>query len=132
MICLFGCRFSRREWVQAAQLTQTAHVVGEVLHADLGLNPHQTDGSHNGAAHVIGLRAKDMLDPDPCGGFGPVALLGLLGQRLASLALAVNVASQLSGFERCLDLGRATGGIGENGGAKLGHGSGGIVLLRAA
>ena len=46
-------------------MTQTAHVVGEFLHADLGFGPHQTDGSHNGAAHVIGLRAKDMLDPDP-------------------------------------------------------------------
>ena len=46
-------------------MTQTAHVVGEFLHADIGFGPHQTDGSHNGAAHVIGLRAKDMLDPDP-------------------------------------------------------------------
>ena len=92
-------------------MTQTAHVVGEVLHPDLGLGPHQTDGSHKGAAHVIGLRAKDMLDPDAHGGFGPIALLGLLGQRLAPLALAMDVAGQLSGFERCLDPGRPIGGI---------------------
>jgi len=39
-----------------------------------------------------------MLDPNPHGGFGPVALLGLLGQRLAALALAVNVAGQLPSF----------------------------------
>ena len=78
--CIFGGLFSRRTWVDAAQLAETAHVVGEGLHPDPGPGPRQTDGSHDGAAHVIGLRAKDMLDPDSpnsqtCG-FGPVALLG--------------------------------------------------------
>jgi hypothetical protein len=61
-------------------LAQTAHVIGEVLHADLGLRPHPTDGLHRGAAHVIGLCAKDMLDSDPHGGFGPVAFAGLPSQ----------------------------------------------------
>ena len=82
-------------WVDATQLAEAAHVVGKVLHPDLGLGPHQADGSHQGAAHVIGLGAKDMLDPDPHGGFGPVAALGLVGQRLAPLALAVDVAFEL-------------------------------------
>lgn len=53
---------SYREWVEAPQLTRSADVVGEVLHPDFGLGPHQTDGFHYGAAHVIRLRAKDMLD----------------------------------------------------------------------
>ena len=68
----------------------------------------KADGAHQGAAHVVGLRAKDILDPDPPNsqtyGFGPVALLGLLGQRLAPLALAVNVAFELPGAQRCLPL----------------------------
>ena len=58
------------------------------------------DGSHQGAAHVIGLCADDMFEPDPpnspaCG-FGPVAALGLLAHRLAPIALAVNVAFELA------------------------------------
>jgi hypothetical protein len=73
-------------------LPGTEHVVGEGLHPDPGLgpdlgpDPHEADGSHKCAAHVIGLRAKDMLDPDPHCGFGAVALPGLPGQRLAPLA----------------------------------------------
>ncbi|MFT6913255.1 MAG: hypothetical protein ACJAQW_001865 [Paracoccaceae bacterium] len=68
----------------------TAHVVGEGIHPDLGpgLGPHEADGSHKCAAHVIGLRAKDMLDSDPHCGFGAVALPGLPGQQLAPLAMA--------------------------------------------
>ncbi len=88
-------------WVQAARWPETAHVVGGGLHPDPGLGPHEADGSHKCAAHVIGLRAKDMLDPDPHCGFGAVALPGLPGQRLAplaSLAMGVNVAGQLPGF----------------------------------
>jgi hypothetical protein len=68
-------------------LPETAHVVGEGIHPDLGpgpgLGPHEADGSHKCAAHVIGLRAKDMLDSDPHCGSGAVALPGLLAQRLA-------------------------------------------------
>ncbi|MFT6103647.1 MAG: hypothetical protein ACJA1E_000059 [Paracoccaceae bacterium] len=72
----------------------TANVVGEGLHPDpdlglgrdLGPDPHEADDSHKCAAHVIDLRAKDMLDPDPQCGFGAVALPGLPGQRLAPLA----------------------------------------------
>ncbi|MFT5651419.1 MAG: hypothetical protein ACI9TZ_002910, partial [Yoonia sp.] len=37
----------------------------------------------------------DVLNPNPHRGFGPVAALGLVGQRLAPLALAVDVAFQL-------------------------------------
>ncbi len=42
--------------------------------------------------HVVGLRAEDVLDPGAHGGFGPVAGLALLAQRLAALALAVDAA----------------------------------------
>jgi hypothetical protein len=38
--------------------------------------------------------------------------LGLLGQRLAALALAVNVAGQLPSFQHRFGLGRPIGGIG--------------------
>jgi hypothetical protein len=44
---------SRRVRINAAQLAEAAHVVGEVLHPNLGLGPHQTDGAHQGAAHVV-------------------------------------------------------------------------------
>ena len=96
MICVLADRFSRRIWVDAAQLAEAAHVVGEVLHPDLGLRPHQPDGAHQGAADVVGLGAEDRLDhclavhalactrrADPHGGLGAVAALGLFGQRLA-------------------------------------------------
>ena len=86
---------SRRARVDAAQLDEAAHVVGEVLHPDLRLGARDADRAHQRAAHVVGLRAEDMFDPDPRGGFGPVAFLRLLGQRLAALALAVDVALQL-------------------------------------
>ena len=99
MICVFGRPFSRRIRVDAAQLAEAAHIVGDVLHPDLGPGPHQADGAHQGAAHVVGLRTEDMLDANPpispaCG-FGPVGSPGLFGQRLAALALAVDVAFQL-------------------------------------
>jgi hypothetical protein len=88
----FHAGFSCRAWVQAARLPGTAHVVGEGIHPDpgpdpcLGLGPHEADGSHKCAAHVIGLRAKDILDLDPHCGSGAVAFLGLPGQRFAPLA----------------------------------------------
>lgn len=34
-----------------------------MLYADLGFGPRQTDGLHESAAHVVGLRAEDMLAP---------------------------------------------------------------------
>ncbi len=54
---------SRRARVQAAQLRQPSHVVGKVLHPDLRFRAHQSDGAHQRAPHVVGLRAEDMLDP---------------------------------------------------------------------
>ena len=109
MICVLADRFSRRVWVDATQLTKSTHVVGKVLHPDLCFGPHQADGAHEGAAHVAGLRAEDVFDhclavhalactrrADPHGGFGPVAALGLFGQRLAPLALAVDMAFQFA------------------------------------
>ena len=58
-------RVSGWGWVDATQLAEAAHVVGEVFHTDRGLGPNQTDRAHQGAAHVVGLRAKNVLDPDP-------------------------------------------------------------------
>ena len=89
-------RVSGWVWADAAQLGETAHVVGEILHPDFGLGPNQTDRAHEGAAHVVGLRAKNMLDPDPHSGLGPVTALGLFSQRLAALAFTVDVAFQLA------------------------------------
>ena len=63
------------------------------------------------AAHVVGLRPEDMFHPDPHGGLGPVAALGLLGQRLAPLALAVDVAFQFPGTQLRLHLFGAIGRI---------------------
>ena len=127
--------FSCRARVKAAQLTQAPHGVGEVRRPDPGLGPQSpavapsvratagdADGSHKCAARLNGPRAKERLDPDPQDGFGPVAVLGLPGQRLAPLALAMAVAGQFSGFERRFDLGRPPGGIrpdnGTDGGAR--------------
>ena len=93
-ICVLGRPFSGWVWVDATRLAEAAHIVSEILHADLGLRPHQADGAHQGAAHVVGQRAEDVLNPDPHGGFGAVAALGLVGQRLALIALAVDVAFQ--------------------------------------
>jgi len=89
-------RFSGWVRVEATQLAEAAHVAGEVLHPDRGLGPHQADRAHQGAAQVVGLRAKNVLDPDPHGGFGPVTALGLFSQRLAALAFTVDVAFQLA------------------------------------
>lgn len=110
---------SCRARITAAQCPKTLHAGGKVLHADLGLGPHRTDGSHDGAAHVIGLRTEYVLDPDPHGRFGPVALLDLLGQRLASFALVVNVEGEPSGFQPGLDLRRPIGCVGPDTGAGI-------------
>ena len=72
-------RFSCRVWVDATQLAEPAHIVGEVPHPDLGLGSNQANGAHQGAAHIVGLRAEDVFDPNPHGGLGPVAALGLFG-----------------------------------------------------
>jgi len=55
------------------------------------------------------MRVEDVLNPDPHGRLGPVAALGLFGQRLAALALAVDVAFQLAVAKLCL---RFLGSIG--------------------
>jgi ABC-type Mn2+/Zn2+ transport system ATPase subunit len=88
--------FSRRERIQAVQLTKSTDVVDEVFHPDFGLGPHQTDGSHQRATHVVRLRAENMLDTDTNRRFGPVAFHRLFGQRLAPFALAVDAAGQSS------------------------------------
>ena len=124
--------FSCRARVKAARLAQTPHVEDDVRRPDLGLGPQSprvappvratagdADGSHEHTARLNDLRAEDMLDPDAHHGFRPVALLGLPGQRLAPLALAVDVAGQLSGFEHRLDPGRAPGGVGPDPGTGI-------------
>ncbi len=90
-------------------MNEASHVICEVLHPDPGLGPHQTNAAYEGAAHVVGLCAEDMFHPDPNGGFGPVAALGLLGQRLAPLALAVDVTFHFSGAQLRLHLFGAIG-----------------------
>ena len=91
----FCARGSARARVQAAQLAEAAHVVSQVLHPDLCLRPHHADRAHQCAAHVIGLCAEDMLDARAHRRFRAIAALGLFGQRLAALALAMDVAPQL-------------------------------------
>lgn len=90
--------------VQAAQFHKAAHVVGEVLHPDLGSGADHADHAYQGAALVVDLRAEDMFDPDTHGRFGTVAPLGLFSQWLSPLALAVDVAGQPSGAQLALDL----------------------------
>jgi len=106
---------------QAAELDETAHVVGKVLHPDLGLGADHADRAHQSAAHVIGLRAEHMLDAHTYRGFGPVAALGQFSQRLAALALAVNVALELLRAQLRLRL------LGPIGGIRL-HARAGIAL----
>jgi hypothetical protein len=70
---------SRWVRVQAMQLDEAAHVVGEVLHPDLRLRPHHVDGAHRRATHVVGLRTEDMPDPRAQLGFhvvGPIRRIG--------------------------------------------------------
>lgn len=55
-----------------------------------------------------------MLDPRAHRQFGPIAALGLLGQRLAALALAVDVAIQLQGTQPSFHLLGPIGGISLN------------------
>lgn len=93
-------------------MRQPSHVVGEVLHSDLGLRADQSDGAHQRPAHVVGLGAEDMLDPRAHDGFGPVAALALFGQWLAALALAMDAASQPSGAQLGLHLFGTVGRIG--------------------
>lgn len=100
----FGVLGLGRARIQAMQLAEAALVVGKVFHPDFGLGADQTDRAHQGSAHVIGLCAEDVLYADPHGGFGPVAALGLFGQRFAPLALAVNVALQLPRAQLCFHL----------------------------
>jgi len=92
-------RFLRRVWVEATQLAEPAHVVGYVLHPDLGLGSNQANSAHQGAVHIVGLRAEDVFDSNPHGGLGPVAALGLFAQRFAALALAVDAALQAPGTQ---------------------------------
>ena len=100
----FRAAGSGRERVQAAQLSETAHVVDKVLHPDLGPGPHHADGPDQCAALVVGLRTEDMLDRRAQRGFGPVAALRLLGQRLAALVLAMDLAFQFQSAQLCLRL----------------------------
>jgi hypothetical protein len=88
---VFG-RFSGLVRVEATQLAEAAHIVGEILHPDLGLGPHQPNRAYQGAAHVVGLRSKDVFASDLHGGFSAIAALGMIGQRLAPIALAATVA----------------------------------------
>ena len=81
--------------VDAAQLDEAPHVKCEIFHPDLRAGLHHAYRVHQRAAHVVGLRAEDMFDPDPHGRFDPIAALGLFGERLAPFPLAVNVAGQL-------------------------------------
>jgi len=70
----------------------------------LALGTHQACSAHQGPAHVVGLRAEDVFDPDLHTGFGSAAALRLFGQRFTPLSLAVSVAFQLSVVQLALHL----------------------------
>lgn len=65
-------------------MDEAPHFVGEVFHPYPGFRPHQSDAAHKGAAHVVGLRAKDVFDPDPYGGFGPTSSVSHLRQNICA------------------------------------------------
>ena len=95
------CR--QRVRTRSKQVAISSHIVSQVLHPDLGLGPRQADAAHERAAHVVRLRAENMLDPDPHLGFCVVPLLGPFAQRLAALALSVNAAFQIPFLDLPLD-----------------------------
>jgi len=76
--------------IKGASLFKEFLAVDEVFQPDLLLGPDQADRAHQRAAHVVGLRAKDMFGPDALVGFRPVAIFRLRGERFAALALAVD------------------------------------------
>ena len=84
------------------QLGEAAHCRGKVFQLDLGLATHHADHAHHAATHVVGLRVEGMLDANTHCRFDSVAALALLGQRLAALAPAMNVAFQLLGAQLAL------------------------------
>ena len=78
---------------EAVQLDQTAHVVGEVLQPYPSLCPRQPDTTQQRPAHVVALGPENMLDADPNGRTGLVALLLALAQRLVAAGFAMDPAS---------------------------------------
>ena len=56
---LSGCQRAAFEHDEAA------HVVGQVLHADLHARPHDADGAHQLATHAGVLAAEHMFDARP-------------------------------------------------------------------
>ena len=70
---------------EAVQLDQTAHVVGEVLQPDSAPVPAPSPTlTQQRPAHVVALGPENMLDADPNGRTGLVALLLALAQRLVA------------------------------------------------
>jgi hypothetical protein len=74
-------------------LDEAAHVIREVLHPDLSLGAHRSNSAH------------------PDAGLGVVAALGLIGQRFAPLALAMDVTFEHLRMLFSLDLIRTMGSI---------------------
>ena len=88
-------------------MDQTAHVVGEVLQPYPSLCPRQPDTTQQRPAHVVALGPENMLDADPNGRTGLVALLLALAQRLVAAGFAMDPAPQPLLLQRRLDLRRA-------------------------
>ena len=57
-------RLSWRRDSQTFQLNVAAHVAGEVLKPDARPGANNPDTAHQRPAHVVALRAEDMLDAD--------------------------------------------------------------------
>ena len=74
-------------------------MTGKVFHPESGLGPHKADGARQSAAHVVGLRIEDVLNPDPHGGFCAVGSAGLVAHRLAPFSFAVDVACEFEGTQ---------------------------------
>ena len=92
-------------------MDQTAHVVGEVLQPYPSLRPRQPDTTQQRPAHVVALGPENMLDADPNGRTGLVALLLALAQRLVAAGFAMDPALQPLLLQRRLDLRRAISAV---------------------
>src|SRR4029077_7380420 len=96
------------------QRDEAAHVVGQVLQADLGTRPHDADGAHDPAAQGTLLRSEHMLDAGADFALGTVRSRLRIRQRMVAAGAPMNTAVKAAGLELRLDLGRAIGAVGEH------------------
>ncbi len=96
------------------QRREAAHVIDEVLQADLGACPDDADRAHDPAADRTLLRSEHVLDARADSALGAVRSRLRIRQRMVAVGAPMNAAAKAAGLELCLGLGRAIGAVGEN------------------